>query len=46
MFNKAKWIWKAGEILADEFADFVAEFEATGVSPYTLTIAADSNYTV
>lgn len=46
MFVKAKWIWKAGEILADEFADFVAEFQATGQSPYTLTIAADSNYTV
>ena len=46
MFAKAKWIWKAGEILADEFADFVTEFDATGISPYTLTIAADSNYTV
>ena len=46
MFVKAKWIWKAGEILSDEFADFVTEFDATGVSPYTLTIAADSNYTV
>ena len=46
MFVKAKWIWKAGEILSDEFADFVSEFDATGVSPYTLTIAADSNYTV
>ena len=46
MFVKAKWIWKAGEILSDEFVDFVAEFDATGKSPYTLTIAADSNYTV
>ena len=33
MFAKAKWIWKAGEILADEFADFVTEFDATGITP-------------
>ena len=46
MFSKAKWIWKAGEILSDEFADFIAEFDANGQAPYTLTVAADSNYTV
>ena len=43
MFQKAKWIWKAGEILSDEFADFIAEFDASGQASYTLTIAADSN---
>ena len=45
-FAKAKWIWKEGEEHNDEYADFLAYFNADKSQKHTLKIAADSNYTV
>ena len=45
-FQKASWIWREGKAGIDEFCDFTTTFPATEGKNYTLSIAADSNYTV
>ncbi len=45
-FRKAAWIWRQSLAQNDEFCDFLTVFEAEGEGAYTLSIAADSNYTV
>jgi hypothetical protein len=45
-FQNAAWIWRKAPAGKDEFCDFVAEFDAEAGKNYTLSIAADSNYTV
>ncbi len=48
-FSKAAWIWRQDKARQDEFCDFLTEFKvdtSEGIGPYTLSVAADSNYTV
>ena len=45
-FEKASWIWRQAKAGIDEFCDFLTTFTATAGKHYTLSIAADSNYTV
>jgi hypothetical protein len=47
-FKQAAWIWRQSEAGKDEFSDFVTTFSADKADgkAYTLSIAADSNYTV
>lgn len=45
-FQKASWIWRKGQAGIDEFCDFTTTFQASEDKNYTLSIAADSNYTV
>ena len=44
MFEKSKWIWLSTDSIADEYADFINTFDATGKA--LLRISSDSNYTV
>jgi len=46
MFSEAKWIWRANEAGQDEYVDFLDSFTAAAGEKVTLTISADSNYTV
>lgn len=44
-FQKASWIWRNQPAGQDEFNDFLTTFDAAeGTGPFTLCIAADSNY--
>ncbi len=44
-FEKARWIWSRDNAGADEFADFVCDFDGNG-GKWKLNISADSDYNV
>ena len=44
-FDKARWIWNRENADADEFADFVCNFDGNG-GDWKLNISADSDYNV
>ncbi len=44
LFENAQLIWRNAVAQNDEYADFIASFEAKEGASYTLKIASDSNY--
>ena len=45
-FSQAEWIWIHGENRADEYAEFVFDFDWSGKGEYALRVTGDSNYNV
>ena len=44
MFENSKWIWINNENNADEYADFLVEFDLEKTEGVTLNISVDGNF--
>ena len=44
MFENSKWIWISNEEKADEYVDFLVEFDAESKKNTYLNIAVDGNF--